>query len=388
MRIGIDCRLYGTFHRGIGRYTERLILALADRMGDNHHYVLFASGETAVRLRSFDPSRFSVVRADIPHYSASEHLRMPYLVLASRLDAMHWPHLNVPFWCPAPYAVTIHDLTVLHFPETRASNLPAWKYRLKVWGYRRVLANAVKRAKRIIAVSEFTKRDMVRHLGVHPDKISVIYLGVEKMLLGTELMRNTPQFDQMLAEKFRITKQYILYVGSAYPHKNLERLIDAYVLLRTACQRNWQLVLAGRTDSFYERLASYADKTITDPHYRRDLVFTGSVSDKELDGMYRGAKCFVFPSWYEGFGLPPLEAASRSIPVVCSKAASLAEVMADAAHYCDPESAESIAQALDSVGGSHKLADELAERGRARAKLFSWEKTAAQTVDVYNSIVV
>ena len=386
MRIGIDCRLYGTFHRGIGRYTEQLVLELAKREDENH-YVLFAPSETAAKL-SLPSARFSVVRADVPHYGIREHLLLPGLLSRARIDLMHFTHLNVPYWCPAPYAVTIHDLTVFHFPDTRASNLPRWKYALKIRGYGRVLKNAVKKAKKIIAVSEFTKRDIVRNLGVPGEKIAVTHLGVEKMLLGTDLMRNTPQFDLMLKDTFNITKPYVLYVGSAYPHKNLEQLIGAYLLLRTRYRRNWQLVLVGRTDAFYEALARYADLAAGDARCRRDIIFTGEVSDKVLDGVYRSAKCFAFPSRYEGFGLPALEAAARSVPVVCSKASSLPEVMADAAQYCDPESVESIAHALDAVGGSHKLADELASRGRARAKLFSWEKTAKQTVDVYNEIVV
>ncbi|MBI2636764.1 MAG: glycosyltransferase family 4 protein [Parcubacteria group bacterium] len=361
MRIGIDCRLYGTFHRGIGRYTEQLVLALA-RREDENHYVLFAPSEVASKL-SLPGARFSVVRADVPHYGVAEHLLMPGLALSARVDMMHFTHLNAPYWCPVPYVVTIHDLIVFHFPDTRASNLPAWKYALKIWGYGRVLRNAAKKAKKIIAVSEFTKRDIMRNLGVPGEKIAVTHLGVEKMLLGTDLMRNTPQFDLMLTDKFGITKPYVLYVGSAYPHKNLKRLIDAYLLLRTRYQRNWQLVLCGRIDPFYEALARYADQAAVDAHYRRDIIFTGEVSDKVLDGVYRGAKCFAFPSRYEGFGLPALEAATRGVPVVCSKAASLPEVMADAVRYCDPESTESIAHVLDEVGGSHALADELAARG-------------------------
>ncbi|OJI06361.1 hypothetical protein BK004_04330 [bacterium CG10_46_32] len=386
MRIGIDCRLYGTFHRGIGRYIEQLILQLKNRT-DNHQYVLFTTAETAAKL-SLPLDRFSIVITEVPHYSVREQLVMPGLILREKLAIMHWPHLNVPYWCPVPYIVTIHDLIVYHFPDTRSSNLPSWKYKLKILGYRFVLARAVKKAVKIITVSEFTKRDIVRNLTVDADKIMVTYLGVEKMLLGTDIMRNTPQFEQMLTEKFKITKQYVLYAGSAYPHKNLERLIDAYFLLRGTYNRNWQLVLAGRTDSFYKKLSEYADTTISDPQYRNDIIFTGEVSDTVLDGLYRGAKCFAFPSWYEGFGLPPLEAASRGVPVVCSKVASLPEVMADAAYYCDPEDATSIAHALDVVGGSHALQDELASAGRKRAKLFTWEKTAAQTVDAYNQIMV
>lgn len=386
MRIGIDCRLYGTRHRGIGRYAEELVLHIA-KLSDSHHYTLFVQSEAADALR-LPGGRFAIVRADVPHYGIGEHFAMPGLIRRACVDLMHFTHFNVPYWCPVPYVVTIHDLIAFHFPDERATNLPLWQYRFKVWGSRRVLANAVKSARKVITVSEFTKRDIVRHLGVPGEKISVTHLGVEKMLLGTDLMRNTPQFDRMLSEKFRIAKQYVLYVGSAYPHKNLEKLIDAYLLLREKYKRNWQLVLGGRHDAFYGRLIAYADKTIADPHYRRDVIFTGELSERELDGLYRSAKCFAFPSRYEGFGLPGLEAASRGTPVVCAHAGSLPEVMAEGARYFDPDSSLDLASALNAVASSHQEADAIASAGRERAKRFTWEKTAQETVDVYNSIVV
>jgi len=387
MRIGIDCRLYGTYHRGIGRYTEQLVLNIAKR-SDGHHYVLFAASQVADALR-LDPGTFTIVRADVPHYSIREHLAMPRLIRSSGVRLMHFAHLNVPYWCPVPYVVTIHDLIAFHFPSERATNLPRWKYRVKVWGYCAVLRNAAKKARKVIAVSEFTKRDIVRHIrGVREENIVVTHLGVEPMLLGTDLMRNTPQFDAMLKGKFGIDRQYLLYVGSAYPHKNLEKLIDAYALIRREYRRNWQLVLAGRSDVFYDRVAAHADAVFADPAERSGVIFTGEVSDSVLDGLYRSAKCFVFPSRYEGFGLPALEAARRGSPVVCSKAGSLPEIMAEGACYFDPDRVRDIADKLNYTASSHKVADEIAALGRERAKRFTWEKTAQETVDVYDSIVV
>ncbi|MBI2050201.1 MAG: glycosyltransferase family 4 protein [Parcubacteria group bacterium] len=386
MRIGIDCRLYGTRHRGIGRYTEQLVLNIA-KYPASHQYALFVPSVVADALR-LDPNQFTIVRADVPHYGPAEHLRMPRLIRRSGVDAMHFTHLNVPYWCPVPYVATIHDLIAFHFPSERATELPKWKHRIKIWGLKAVLKNAVKKARKVIAVSEFTKRDLVRHLNVPEENIIVTHLGVEQLLLGTGLLRNTPQFDAMLAEKFGIDRPYLLYVGSAYPHKNLEKLIDAYALLCREHRRRWQLVLAGREDAFYGRVRAYADAALTEPEFRRGVIFTGEVSDSVLDGLYRSAKCFVFPSRYEGFGLPPLEAALRGVPVVCSKAGSLPEVMAEGACYIDPDSASDIADKLNAIGSSHKVADEIASLGRERAKRFTWEKTAQETVDVYDSIVV
>jgi len=379
MNIGIDARIYGTFHRGIGKYTQELIQHLAAKK-DGIRYTLFMCEEDIAKI-NFDLSKFKIVITSASHYSVQEHILMPYLIKKSKVNAMHFTHLNVPFWCPVPYVVTIHDLIVFHFPDTRATNLPGWKYKMKLFGYNAVLKNAVKKAKKIIAVSEFTKRDIIKNLSVCEDKIKVVYLGTDKMIHGMEKMGNTESFSRFLENKYGIKKKYILYVGSAYPHKNLERLIEAHKLLREKHQRDWQLVLAGRYDKFYQKLK---DKYMG----WEDIIFTGEVSQNDLDGLYRGAKIFAMPSLYEGFGMPPLEAAIRYLPVALSKAASLPEIMADSALYFDPKSVESIAAAIDKIGSSRLVQDELSEKGFERANLFSWDKMASETVDVYSSVVL
>ncbi len=383
MHIGIDARMYGVYHRGIGRYVERLIAQLADRTDDNR-YTLFMDSKTAESV-SFPRGKVRVVRTDAPWYGFREHIEMPLLIRRSGVDVCHFPHLNVPYWCPVPYAVTIHDLIVLHFPDSRATTLPGWRYRAKLAGYRMVLKNALKNAARVMAVSEFTKRDIIRHFGISEDAIMVTYPGVDRMVLGTEGMGNTPQFDAYLRTTFGISRSYLLYVGSAYPHKNLEALISCYVLLRTAMHRNWQLVFAGREDAFYRRLKAFVERAVPE-EFRRDIIFTGGVSERDLDGLYRGAKLFVFPSLYEGFGLPPLEAMARGTPVVAANVASIPEALADAASYFEPKSADRMAETLDAVGGSQRLQNELRLRGFERVGHFTWEKTARETLKVLESI--
>ena len=383
MNIGIDARLYGVYHRGIGRYTEQLILGLS-KLKDDNRYTLFMRPKEAQTF-NLDKAKFKIIITHTPHYSIKEHFIMPQLIRKSKVDIMHFPHLNVPIWCPISYIVTIHDLIVYHFPDTRATNLPNWKYKIKVLLYNFVLKNAVKKAKKIITVSEFTKRDIVKNLEIDEKKINVTYLGVDKMLLHTNIMQNTPQFTQVLEDKFKIKKKYLLYVGSAYPHKNLKKLIDAYKIIRTEHERNWQLVLVGREDEFYRRLKDYVEKNI-DNNLKKDILFTGQVNDKDLDGLYRGAKLFVFPSLYEGFGLPPLEAESRATAVACSKASCLPEVLGDSAYYFDPKDTNAMARAIDKSAGSHSINDELCSRGLERAKLFSWEEMTRKTADIYSSL--
>jgi len=375
--------MYGIHNRGIGRYIERLILEF-EKLKDENRYTLFMNSETAKSV-NLDSGKFKIIKTDVPWYSLKEHFVMPKLIRDSRVDIMHWPHLNVSYWCPVPYVVTIHDLIVMHFPESRATTLPDWKYKLKLWAYNKILRNAVNRAQKIITVSEFTKRDIVKNLNIDESKIKVIYLGVDKMILGTQKLSNTPQFEKYLFDKFKIHNRYLLYVGSAYPHKNLEMLVDVFQILKKQYNRNWQLVLVGRIDEFYRRLQSYVKRNI-DENIQPDIIFTNELSNKDLDGVYRGAKLFVFPSVYEGFGLPPLEAMSHAVPVVASKQASIPEVLSDAAYYFDPKDKKNITQAIDILGGMHRMQDEFKEKGLERAEQFSWDKTAKETIEVYNAV--
>lgn len=383
MHIGIDARMYGVHHRGIGRYVERVIAHMV-RLKDDNRYTLFLDEKTA-ESASFPAGKVRVVRCSVPWYGLREQMEMPGYVRRAGVDVMLWPHLNVPFHCPVPYAVVIHDLIVLHFPDSRATTLPHWRYRAKLAGYRFVLNNAIKKASRVITISEFTKRDIVRHTGASADAISVTYPGVDQMVLGTDHMGNTPQFDVYLRETFGISRSYLLYVGSAYPHKNLEALIECYILLRTSFHRNWQLVLAGREDAFYQRLKAFVAASVPE-EFRGDVIFTGAVLERDLDGLYRGAKLFVFPSLYEGFGLPPLEAMARGTPVVAANAASIPEALAGAASYFDPKDIKHMAQMLDSVGGSMRVQDELRSTGFERVGHFTWDKTARETLKVLESI--
>lgn len=386
MHIGIDARLYGVTNRGIGRYLERLLEHLVE-INDSNRYTVFVGREIARHLR-LPSGKFKIIIADIPWYGAHEQIMMPWLIRRAKVDLMHFPHWNVPYFCPAHYIVTIHDLLLLHFPDERATTLPKWMYRLKLKAAQVILRRAAAKAEHIISVSQFTKRDIIRHLGARSEKITVTYLGADKMVLGAERLPNLSAFDDYLANRFRVNKPYLLHVGSAYPHKNLETLCRAFALLQEQYKRNWQLVLVGRRDYFYERLRHWARSDEAVRSVAGDIIFTDEVSDKDLDGLYRGARLFVFPSLYEGFGLPPLEAMSRGLPVAAAKASSVPEILADAAYYFAPQDANDIARACDLVGGSRKIAEQLSHKGYERAKHFSWEQTAKETIAVYNYFMV
>ncbi|WKZ28867.1 MAG: glycosyltransferase family 1 protein [Patescibacteria group bacterium] len=372
MRIGIDARFFGPVGKGLGRYTERLIENL-ERIESQHEFVVF------LRKENFDlyhptSARFRKVLADFPWYSLSEQVHFPPLIRREGIDLMHFPHFNVPILTPCPFVVTIHDLILFRYPTRRATTLNAVMYRLKYAAYHLTIRLAARRAKRIIAVSEYTKRDITQSLGVPERKITVTYEASDAVQAN-----GGAQID--LTNK-KIVKPYFLYVGNAYPHKNLERLLDVFKRMR-AGGLEAQLVLVGKMDYFYDRLKKEAERLGL--LERNDAVFYGYATESELAELYRNARVYVFPSLLEGFGLPPLEAMRYGTPVAASDSSCLPEVLGDAATYFDPENPDAMAEAMQRSFADNALRATLAERGRAQAEKYTWKDCAERTYQAYLS---
>ncbi len=375
MRIGIDARFFGPVGKGLGRYTERLIQNL-ERLPVEHEFVVFLRREN-YDLYQPKSDRFRKVLADFRWYSLAEQLRYPPLIRNERIDLMHFPHFNVPILTPCPFVVTIHDLILFRYPTRRATTLPASVYGLKYAAYRAVIALAAWRARKIVTVSECTKRDIAKELRVDPERIVVTYEASD----GVEEGQLTIPGTFNLATR-GIVKPYFLYVGNAYPHKNLERLLSVFKTLRTQGM-DAQLVLVGKMDHFYERLRERArDAGLL---ARADTVFYGYAGEDELAELYRRARVYVFPSLLEGFGLPPLEAMRYGTPVAASGSSCLPEILDDAAAYFDPEDDADIAQVMHETFSNGALRARLAERGRQRVGRFSWRTCAERTYQTYLS---
>ena len=251
---------------------------------------------------------------------------------------------------------TIYDLTYLRFPETmQPGNLRR---------IRKGIGRSIRRSDRIVTISEFSKRELMELLDVPEEKIRVVYTAPSSP--------EEPADFQMCQEKFRIRRPYLSYVGTIEPRKNLERLLLAFELLKREHHVPHQLVLAGgkgwRDEGIYRTAAGLS--------CARDVVFTGYVTQAEKSALYRNADAFVFPSLYEGFVMPPLEAMAQGCPVVCSGAASLPEVAGDAAELVDPLEAEDIARGIWRVLSDSGRAAGLVERGRRQAKRFTWDASA------------
>jgi glycosyltransferase involved in cell wall biosynthesis len=249
-------------------------------------------------------------------------------------------------------------------------------YFIKHKAYQIVISQAVKKASRIIAVSEYTKKEIVNYFKIDPSKIEVTYEAC------SDFKRTSAKIDQKaFFQKIGIRLRYLLYVGNAYPHKNLELLLRAFKDLILE-KSDLQLVLVGKMDYFFERLKNLANTL----KLEEKVIFPGYVSDEELKALYQNAKLYVFPSKIEGFGLPPLEAMAQGLPVVSSSSSSLPEILGKAAYYFNPDKKEEISMAIKKVLADDKLREEMKKSGYDQVKKYNWEKLAHQTLKIYNSL--
>jgi glycosyltransferase involved in cell wall biosynthesis len=383
MKIGIDARFYGSLGKGLGRYTQKLIEHL-EVIDTENRYVIF------LRRENFDEyhpknKNFQKVLADYQWYSFLEQVFFPLLLMRFRFDVMHFPHFNVPILYRGRFIVTIHDLILIHFPTQRATMLhPVW-YRIKFLAYKAVIWWAIRKSRHIMTVSKYTRQDILKYYKVAKNKITVAYEAIDsfcryctreqsmKILCKYGLTQNDD-----VGETYDIIRPYFLYVGNAYPHKNLEALVEA---LNRDDARNQLLVFVGKEDYFYHRL-----KDDVRAKGMQNILFIGFVSDEELDVLYRFGRAYVFPSLYEGFGLPPLEAMGRGMPVLAAHVASLPEVLGDAALYFDPYQINSLGISLRRLWDDKDMREELRTKGYARAGIFQWRIMAEETLKQYTRL--
>ncbi|HLD28071.1 MAG TPA: glycosyltransferase family 1 protein [Patescibacteria group bacterium] len=371
-KIGIDARLFGTKHRGIGRYTQNLIESL-EKIDRQNDYVVFMSCDN---FDDYQPKHqnFKKVVADFKAYSWQEQLLFPRLIKKYKLDLIHFTHFNVPLLFKKRFIVTIHDLIITHHPDSRATTLSPILYKIKLFFYGLIIKSTAKRADKIITVSQYSKKDIIHTLGASADKIFVTYEGIDAQIAIKE------NYESILS-KFNLTQNnYLLYIGSAYPHKNLERLISAFDQIIKS-RDDLKLVLVGKKDFFYTGLEKYIKEKYQALSER--IVITDYLSDHDLSGLYQGASCYVFPSLIEGFGLPPLEAQKAGLAVVSSNTTCLPEILSGGAIYFDPNNSVDIADKIKIILSDDNLRQDLIKRGYENADKYSWEKCAQETLGLY-----
>ncbi len=373
MKIGIDARMLGPGF-GLARYTEQLVKHL-EEIDHTNQYVLFMRAENWDNFEPHNPN-FTKVLADIPWYSLAEQIKFPAIIKKQKVDLMHFPHWNVPLLYPGRFVVTIHDLIMYHFPRATATTLGPLAYWAKDRLHRLVVKNAVKCASKIIVTSEFTKEDVRKTLGVPEEKMIVTYQA--PFPKNNNAQNLSPQEIATFFAEHNINCEYVLYVGSAYPHKNLEALLQGWKIFEDRYDENYQLVLVGKDSYFYRELRQTATK-----YQCKNVIFTGFVPDNELEILYNHASLYIFPSLYEGFGLPPLEAMAHGVPIASSDSSCLPEILQDAAYYFRPTDTRAISDAIEHLLVDKTLRARLIERGQKLCTGYSWEKLARQTLDIY-----
>lgn len=372
MKIGIDARLYGPKQGGLGRYLEQLIKNL-EQIDQHNDYVIFLCAENFNEFQPTNP-HFKKILADIPWYGWKEQFFLPKIFKKEKLDFIHFPHWNIPFFYRGKFIITIHDLILLHYSTRRASTAGPIKYFFKSLAHKFILYYAVKKSTYILTPSEFTKQDIVKTLHIPEKKITVTYLA------PTDLADIKHTGNEVLL-KHNMKKPYLLYVGVAYPHKNLERMVRAWKMFEEK-NKNFNLVLVGKNNYFYERL-------INSEEYKncQNIIFTDFVSDNELFSLYQNATAYIFPSLYEGFGLPPLEAMQCGTPIISSNASCLPEILGEGALYFNPTNEQDICSKIFIILTDENKRRELINNIPKILAKYSQKNTSKITLSVYQKMV-
>jgi glycosyltransferase involved in cell wall biosynthesis len=367
VRIGIDARKLHDF--GIGTYIRNLLRHLS-RIDRDTEFVVLCRPEDAKGL-SILGENLRPVTETAGNYSVAEQLKVPLKLKREGVTLFHAPHYVLPPLVRCPSVVTIHDCIHLMFPQYLPNRVALGYARASITG-------AARRATRVLTVSESSKRDILRFVDIPSEKIDVIPNAYD------ERFTVVPREEDVVRvrERYQLHDPFIFYAGNVKPHKNVERLIEAFHLVRRRGLDHVKLVVIGDDISRYAALR----RAVHHHQLHKYVRFLGYMPEETLAVMYRLAGVFVFPSLYEGFGLPPLEAMASGTPVVTSNVSSLPEVAGDAAVLVDPLSPEAIADGIYRVLTDGDLRRSLSERGLARARQFSWEASVRRVREIYAQV--
>ena len=375
MRIAIDTRRIRDF--GVGTYIRNVVRTLG-RLDQHNDYLLIGPAEPLREIGDLPPN-FLNAPYSLPDTSARNYFEFQGLLRKFRCDVLHVPHLfSSPQYIPCRYVVTVHDLLDHFYPPPGES---ATRRSLRFYFTRRVL----RRAERIFAVSNSTRNDIGRLFQIPLGNVEVIYNAIDE---GFRCGHATDADRELIAGRYQVNYPFLLYAGNIRPHKNVIRIIEAFSALRTELQKE------GRFPDL--KLIIIGDEVSQHPDLRRTVVrsgvsncvrFLGFVPIDVLRIFYDTAKVFVFPSLYEGFGLPPLEAMAHGTPVVTSNTSSLPEVVGNAAVLVNPENVFDIMRALHRVLLDQPLRERLKRAGYEQSLAFAWEPSVARILRVYEEVV-
>ena len=369
MKIVINALGPSKVKAGIGNYLSNLInkLSIVDK---KNKYIIFASSENKIFYKTQNKNFFII---DIGFWGRNNLLRifweqliLPVKLLEHKADILFSPGFVCPLIKAVKYITVIHDMTFFSHPQVHTF--------FKKLYFPFMIKRSVKRSEKIIAISYNTKKEIIKYIKIPPEKIVVTHLSANKFSKS-----NIKDEKKFLSEKYNIKSEYLLFVGMIEPRKNLDLIIEAF---KKFSDKTIKLVIVGKkgwmVDDLFEKIKL--------KNLDEQIIFTGFVPDNELEIFYKTAKVFLYPSLYEGFGIPVLEAMTTGCPVITSNISSLPEVAGDAAILIDPENSEELSDAVNKLINDVKIREELVKKGFENTKKFSWKKTAKQTLLVFEEV--
>jgi len=379
MRIGIDARGIYRELDGIGRFGVNILKELA-HIDNSNEYIIYKN--TQMRHLIVNKPNFIEKVIDVPRFTIREQIVLPRMLKKDKLDVLYCLHNVLPIFYNGKSIVTIHDIMAIAFPWFYSA-FPFVKRYIGLYYFKLFVKLSVKKANKVIVTSKHTRKEVMQYLNLSEDKVKICPEAADvifRPIKDDNLLNN-------VLEKYKIHKPFILYAGNFKPYKNLRNLIRAYNLLNVA--RGFiprkglpELVMAGGDKKYGPLLKEFTQKK----GLEEKINFIGYVNQDDLPVLMNGALLFVFPSIYEGFGLPPLEAMACGTPVITSNISSLPEVVDDSAVLVDPYDTKEIANAIERVLVDKELREKLISKGLERVKLFSWEKCARETLKVYEEV--
>ncbi len=376
-KIGIDARFYSPNATGVGRHVYEVVQNLAT-LDTKNKYIIFLNEKN---FKDFIPpaKNFKAEITTAAHYGFAEQTTFLKQLNQYNFDLMVFPQFNVPLFYKKKFIVTIHDLTIHLFPGKKSNAI-------KHFLYKKIMQHSSEKSAKILAVSENTKQDIIRELKIDKNKISVVYNGISSGFKKEDSAEKLKKF----RKKYNLPENYFLYTGVLRTHKNILGLVKAFKIFRekltpskslreVATQflikgdlnsKNMHLVIAGPKDDLYYPEIKKLSETLGIADF---VHFTGFFPEKDFSKLFCASTAFVFPSFYEGFGIPPLEAMSVDVPVICSNTSSLPEVCNDAVLYFDPKNISEMAEKMAEILNP-KTQEKFIKKGQIQWKKFTWKE--------------
>ncbi len=370
MKVGIDCRLAGSTHAGIGRYVENLITRLPQKRHDQSYVFFFHDEIQKNAIFPKDIPGTIIQYCPIKHYSLKEQFVMPMYYEKHKLDLLHVPHFNVPIMYQKKFVVTIHDLLWHQQKGLEVTTLKKWQYWPKYCAYRSVTRSAILRAAHIFVPAYVIKKTIIQYYPQAEQKITVTKEGSEHIMCSDG--------DKSILKKIDVTKKTLLYVGSLYPHKNVKLIINALSSLS-----EYQLLVVGSRNSFQNKMKKYIESR---QNLQQRVVFLGYIPDNQLQTLISYSNALVQPSLSEGFGLTGIEAMALGSPVLASDIPIFREIYQNGVTFFNPRSTKSFIAAVKKLENTTYLKT-LKKTAQQVVKKYSWDTMVSQTQNMYQKVL-